>query len=478
MCLRSGLRDPWCLRLRSNNQDANGLEVGLHSFGAALGMRCSLHCKNFHGYLPILHALCTPSADQGSISTVITQVVDYALNKRTVVRQWSEDGRLVCCPDLPKVLAHGQPNDSGSTAARVVTIDTETRAYNSKRPTYWLLFVSAILVGVVSVYADSDTLWEVVIASVAFLVLRDGPLDRENMAIGKAVGMNLFCACVATVTSWVLMTFSSFSTHDAAWSPTEEVLYHGIHKLSTFTQVLATLFTGNMLVPVSEYTTFLPGFLSGNLIARVYRYEATRSSFASSDRGDHVELEALSGPPPYVESVDAHDSALKGSQPEHPSGELREAFSKISVPSLFSSPQFSPLSTPIASFALFTYLFAYALALLLAESHTTVGHGYIMSPPLSQGSIFAKSLMEVLLPTPPRIMAWVLVPMVIFVACKWHWNKVGREMWEYEEKWMILKEEHTLDVEGQNQTSFAVENSQHVSDSDLPDAHFSGHDVK
>lgn len=108
-------------------------------------------------------------------------------------------------------------------------------------------------------YADSYGLWEIVISSLSFFVLRDGPqYHHGNMpaTLGKAVKLDmLFLSGVAYLYGF-LMLFSSLSTDDAPWSPTEEVLYYGIHKLSTFTQVVATFCAGKMLVLVLKRVIF------------------------------------------------------------------------------------------------------------------------------------------------------------------------------------------------------------------------------
>lgn len=107
-------------------------------------------------------------------------------------------------------------------------------------------------------YADSYGLWEIVISSLSFFVLRDGPqYHHGNMpaTLGKAVKLDmLFLSGVAYLYGF-LMLLSSLSD-DAPWSPTEEVLYYGIHKLSTFTQVVATFCAGKMLVLVLKRVIF------------------------------------------------------------------------------------------------------------------------------------------------------------------------------------------------------------------------------
>lgn len=147
-------------------------------------------------------------------------------------------------------------------------------------------------------------------------------------------------------------------------------------------------------------------------------------------------METSNSTSPYANSADSHDDTAKTSASR--SNPVGEVPLNVPIQSLSTSPHFSPLSTPIATFALFTYIFAYAVALLLAESQTTVGHGYIMAPPLSQGNVVIKSFMEVFFPTPPRIMAWALVSIVVLVACWWRWDKGGKEMWEDKDMWLML----------------------------------------
>lgn len=150
---------------------------------------------------------------------------------------------------FPKqLLIYCRPTESGSTA-QVVTIATGT-GIRYKRPAHLLLFLSAILAGAAVVYADSDPLWELVIAALSFLVLRDGPLIKENMSIKKAVKLNMCLVCVVIYLYLVALGFL-MSTDNPPWSHTEEVLYHGIHRLSTLIQVVATLGTGKTVIPVS-----------------------------------------------------------------------------------------------------------------------------------------------------------------------------------------------------------------------------------
>lgn len=74
--------------------------------------------------------------------------------------------------------------------------------------------------------------------------------------LGKAVKLDMLFLFGVAYLYWLLMLFSSLWTDDAPWSPTEEVLYYGIHKLSTFTQVVATFCTGKMLVLVLKRVIF------------------------------------------------------------------------------------------------------------------------------------------------------------------------------------------------------------------------------
>lgn len=58
--------------------------------------------------------------------------------------------------------------------------------------------------------------------------------------------------------------------------------------------------------------------------------------------------------------------------------------------------------------------------------------------------------MEVLCPTPQRVMASALVSIVVFVVCKWRWDKGGREMWKDKEDWLIQPVTENIPyVEGQ-----------------------------
>lgn len=223
--------------------------------------------------------------------------------------------------------------------------------------------------------------------------------------------------------------------------------------------------------------------LPGMLIALVYRAEAFKSAAAVRLQESSEELQWEMPPvkhhrhseQPQVEVTEATTDAPASEAPVEGcrrfklfgrKGSCRKNGMKrcgrgrkllkvpgVILPASSTAPAFSPLTAPIATLALLTYILVHLPALLLSSENAIFGFKYLLTAPEVEQDKCMKIMLEVLALTPPRFWAVILVPVVVGVACVFRWSSGGKEMWTYAEEWVLVKAKKT---EGETEVEAAT----------------------
>lgn len=108
---------------------------------------------------------------------------------------------------------------------------------------------------------------------------------------------------------------------------------------------------------------------------------------------------------------------------------------------------FSPFSTPIASFALFTHIIVHISAIVLSSNRPVFGFWHLFDQSDSADHSTSPGALAVITQFPPQLAAAVVVPLVVAILCWVRWKKGGEELWKYSEPWVLEVPEWKL-VEG------------------------------
>lgn len=108
----------------------------------------------------------------------------------------------------------------------------------------------------------------------------------------------------------------------------------------------------------------------------------------------------------------------------------------VILPRINASPSLNPLTTPISTLALLTWITIHILAILLSSDHPIFGLKYLLE---TENSPVRQAVLRSAILIPPSFLGLLVVLIVVTLACLLSWYGNGRQIWRYSEQWVLTR---------------------------------------